>query len=168
MRSAGPLPLCSARCTFSSSPAERVRGTFHTQRPPGNSFVFTITVDSHLDQKTIPDLYRQTLLNALADAPDFHIDLGDTFMTGKYRGDTPTELYLAQRYYFGLLCHSAPLFLALGNHDGEPGGRGRSHNGALMLRKRYRFWLTFWDPEPAQEDKTPSASVRYRLFFGSS
>jgi len=27
--------------------------------------------------------------------------------------------YLAQRFYFGQLCHSAPLFLVLGNHDGE-------------------------------------------------
>jgi len=115
----------------------RIEGTFHTQRPPGSSFVFTLTADPHLDQNTVPELYARTLLNALADGPDFHIDLGDTFMTGKYRGDNPTELYLAQRYYFGLLCRSAPLFLVLGNHDGEPGGRGRSRTGALALRKTY-------------------------------
>ena len=124
------------RCEGGAAP-ERRRGVFHTQRPPGNTFAFTVTADSHLDQNTLPALYRQTLLNALADEPDFHIDLGDTFMTGKYRGDHPTELYLAQRYCFGLLCHSAPLFFVLGNHDGEPGGRGRSRTGALALRKTY-------------------------------
>jgi hypothetical protein len=58
-------------------------------------------------------------------------------MTGKYRGDSPEKLYVAQRYYLGLLCHSAPLFFVLGNHDGEPGGRDRSRTGALVLRKAY-------------------------------
>jgi len=120
-----------------------VEGSFHTQRPPGSTFAFTIVADSHLDQNTSPELYAVTLENALADRPDFHVDLGDTFMTGKYRGDEPAELYLAQRYYCGLLCHSAPLFFVLGNHDGEPGGRGRSRTGALALRKKY-----FPNPEP--------------------
>ncbi len=121
----------------------KVAGTFHTQRPPGKAFVFTVQADSHLDQNTVPELYQRTLRNALADQPDFHIDLGDTFMTGKYRGRTPADLYLAQRYYFGLLCHSAPLMLVLGNHDGEPGGRGRPRSQAITLRKTY-----FPNPRP--------------------
>ena len=58
--------------------------TFHTARPPGSAFTFTITADSHLDEHTDPALYQRTLANALADAPDFHIDLGDTFMTEKH------------------------------------------------------------------------------------
>ena len=98
---------------------------FHTQRPPGSPFTFTVTADSHLDENTDPAIYAQTLANALADHPDFHIDLGDTFMAGKRR-DRPGDAlpqYLAQRYYFGQLCHSAPLFLVLGNHDGEFGGQ---------------------------------------------
>jgi len=40
-------------------------------------------------------------------------------------------------YYFGLLCHSSPLLLALGNHDGEPGGRGLERGVAVSLRKKY-------------------------------
>jgi len=120
-----------------------VEGSFHTQRPPGSTFAFTIVADSHLDQNTSPALYAVALRNALADRPDFHVDLGDTFMTGKYRGDKPAELYLAQRYYYGLLCHSAPLFFVLGNHYGEPGGRGRSRTGALALRKEF-----FPNPQP--------------------
>jgi len=102
-------------------------GTFCTARPAGSPFTFTITADSHLDERTDPALYRQTLTNALADAPDFHIDLGGTFMTEKHPGrETAARQYLAQRFYFGLIGRSAPLFLVLGNHDGEG---SRWHDG---------------------------------------
>ncbi len=97
--------------------------SFHTPRAPGDAFTFTIQADSHLDANVTPEVYLQTLANALADKPDFHIDLGDTFMTDKrgreYKETLPQ--YLAQRYYFGQLCHSVPLFMVLGNHDGEVG-----------------------------------------------
>jgi hypothetical protein len=106
-----------------SPTAALVRGTFHTQRRVGSPFTFTITADSHLDQGTDPRLYETTLANAAADKPDFNVDLGDTFMTEKYLGDfhQAHAQYLAQRYYFSQLCRSAPLFLTLGNHDGELG-----------------------------------------------
>ncbi|MFM7150643.1 MAG: metallophosphoesterase [Gemmataceae bacterium] len=94
--------------------------TFHTQRKPGSSFVFTVQADSHLDQATRPAVYDRTLANVLADKPDFHVDLGDTFMTDKYDKHTDAlPQYIAQRYYFGKAAHSVPLFLVLGNHDGE-------------------------------------------------
>ena len=122
---------------------ERLTGSFHTARPPGKSFTFTITADPHLDEHTEPDIYLRTLANAAADRPDFHIDLGDTFMTGKHASrETAASQYLAQRYYFGQLCRSAPLFLVLGNHDGEgqrelsPGGDGLGL-WATGLRTRY-------------------------------
>jgi len=47
------------------------------------SFTFTITADSHLDEKTDLAVYQRTLRNAAADQPVFHIDLGDTFMSEK-------------------------------------------------------------------------------------
>lgn len=118
-------------------------GTFHTARPTGGAFTFTISADSHLDEHTRPELYLRTLANALADEPDFHIDLGDTFMAEKHKDrDSALRQYLAQRYYFGSLCHSAPLFLVLGNHDGEcPQGPGREPEGLASwsnaMRKRY-------------------------------
>lgn len=94
--------------------------TFHTQRKPGSGFTFTVQSDSHLDQATRAAVYERTLANALADGPDFHIDVGDTFMTDKYEKHTDARpQYFAQRYFFGRLAHSAPLFLVLGNHDGE-------------------------------------------------
>ena len=119
--------------------------TFHTQRAPDSSFRFTVQSDSHLDENTSPAVYERTLANALADGPDFHLELGDTFMTGKYlKPEFSHGQYLAQRYYFGRLCHSAPLFFALGNHDGEGGDRG-SNTWATQTRKRYF-------PNPAPND----------------
>ena len=124
--------------------------TFHTQRSRGAAFTFAAQADSHLDENVSPDVHSITLANALTAKPDFLIDLGDTFMTDKRRGDFRDAFpqYLAQRYYFGLLCHSAPLFLVLGNHDGEGGSRhDGTRNGMAAwsndLRKRY-----FPDPRP--------------------
>lgn len=111
--------------------------TFHTQRDPGVPFVFTVQADSHLDENTSGEVYLRTLENALADQPDFHFALGDTFMTGKYvKPELSEPQYLAQRYYLGHLCHSAALYFALGNHDGESGNRG-SNVWATTTRKRY-------------------------------
>lgn len=97
-----------------------VNGSFHTARPAGESFVFTMTADSHLDANTDTKLYQRTLANARADAPDFHIDMGDTFMTGKHESrENAARQYRAQRIYFGQAGQSMPLYLVLGNHDGE-------------------------------------------------
>ena len=123
--------------------------SFHTQRSPGNPFTFTVQADSHLDFGIIPKKYEQTLANALADKTDFHIELGDTFMVDKYSNFRQAEpQYLAQRYYFSRLCHSAPLFFVLGNHDGEFGYRddGSSDNMSVWsanMRKKY-----FPNPSP--------------------
>jgi len=117
--------------------------SFHTARPPGGNFTFTVTADSHLDEHTDPVIYQRTLANALADAPDFNIDLGDTFMSEKHPNrESAAKQYVAQRYYFGQLCQSTPLFLVLGNHDGEsPRGRGSEADSLAvwsnMMRKRY-------------------------------
>jgi hypothetical protein len=117
-------------------------GSFHTQRTPGSPFVFTVTADSHLDQRTDPALYRQTLTAALADGPDFHVDLGDTFMSEQHADrQSAARQYAAQRFNFGLIARSTPLFLVLGNHDGE-GARFAGSADSLAvwasgMRKRY-------------------------------
>ena len=121
--------------------------SFHTARHPGAPFTFTIQADSHLDGGVDPATYRQTLLNVRTDQPDFHLDLGDTFMVDKYpKFQDAAAQYLAQRYYFGHL--ESPLFLVLGNHDGETLGRNGRHDDEMAvwsngLRKRY-----FPNPEP--------------------
>ncbi len=104
--------------------------SFHTQRSPQSSFRFTVQADSHLDENTSGDVYLTTLRNVLRDGSDFHVALGDTFMTGKYvRPELAEPQYLAQRYYFGSVCHSTPLFFCLGNHDGESSKRGKGNRG---------------------------------------
>ena len=116
---------------------------FHTARPPGSPFTFTITADSHLDEHTEAAIYQRTLAAALNEKPDFHIDLGDTFMSEKHPDrESAAKQYLAQRFYFGQTCQSVPLFLVLGNHDGEsPRGRGDASESLAvwsnMMRKRY-------------------------------
>ena len=121
---------------------------FHTQRTETDSFCFTLTADSHLDENTDTQLYTNSLLNAASDSADFHIDLGDTFMTDKYRRNNKDALnqYIAQRYYFSLL-HS-PLFLVLGNHDGESGQwlNGREDNMTVLSNKNRKTF--FPNPEP--------------------
>ena len=121
---------------------------FHTVRAKADSFCFSLTADSHLDENADTPVYLNTLLNAAADTADFHIDLGDTFMTDKYRQNykDAKNQYLAQRYYFSLL--QSPLFLVLGNHDGESGQRlnGSEDNMTVwsnQIRKSF-----FPNPEP--------------------
>lgn len=113
-----------------------VAGGFRTARPPGSPFTFAIQADSHLDEQTSPELYARTLAYIAADRPDFLIDLGDTFMVDKVvrAGLDPAALYLSQRYHLGTIGATVPLFLVVGNHDGEElvdRGIGRS------LRQRY-------------------------------
>jgi predicted phosphodiesterase len=100
---------------------ERPEHFFWTQRAPGSTFKFTIIADSHAYYNT---QYQQAIQHATNDQPDFHFDLGDTFMTD---GDTNqsqvnTE-YLAQRnpLYIGGIGHSASIFTMPGNHENEEG-----------------------------------------------
>lgn len=142
------------------APAE---GGFHTARPRGASFTFVITADSHLDENTSPPIYLRSLRAAAERHPDFLVDLGDTFMTEKRpQARDALPQYLAQRYYFGQVAAFCPLFLVLGNHDGE-GGRyddGTAECRAawsVLTRKRY-----FPNPEPNafySGDATPHAQA---------
>jgi hypothetical protein len=99
--------------------------TFHTQRASGSTFTFTIDADPHnRDPNFNGELYATTLSNALKDQPDFHINLGDTFMTEKVQAQTRAEVentFTDLRPYFGILAADAPLFLVNGNHEAEIG-----------------------------------------------
>ena len=109
--------------------------SFHTQRTPDSEFVFTVQADSHVqnalrgNRLAHLELYQLALANAQADNPDFHLDLGDTFQSEHYGGRCVvdfTEAYqrhLDQRPFLDSLCHSAPFFSVLGNHEGEQGWR---------------------------------------------
>jgi hypothetical protein len=96
-------------------------------------------------------LYNQTLSKELAGAPDFLIDLGDTFMSEKLPTKTPDAIhdrYLLQRSYLSTIGHSVPLFLVLGNHDGESGyALAGKDNGLARLSLQFRK-MYFPNPEP--------------------
>jgi hypothetical protein len=120
-------------------------GMFHTQRPRGTSFTFAIQADPHLDTNSNPAVYAVTLQNILSRHPDFLLDLGDTFMSEKQPVITPATIldrHLLLRSYFDIACHSVPLYLVQGNHDGELGWRRDSTANNLPVwqtntRKQY-------------------------------
>ncbi len=124
---------------FYSARGER---SFHTARPRGTTFKFTITADPHLDVNTDQTLLWQAMQNIATDNPDIHIDLGDIFMTDKMDdsvttglpaiwggGVTPGTLNQTMvnnramlfRNQFERCCHSIPFFFTLGNHEAEYG-----------------------------------------------
>jgi len=126
---------------------------FHTARPQGATFTFTITSDSHVNVLLgNATLWQRTLLNIQNDGSDFHLDLGDTFGMDNVTTEAGARnAYLTQRPYMGLMSHSTPVFLVLGNHEQEEAWH-RDDTGNLatskpilgaMARKRY-----FLNPTP--------------------
>ena len=98
--------------------------SFHTPRTFGSSFTFAIEADPHLDENSDTTSYALTLKNILSKSPDFLLDLGDTFFSEKQPTKTQaviTSRHLLLRSFFDKTCHSVPLFLVLGNHEGEAG-----------------------------------------------
>jgi hypothetical protein len=136
--------------------------SFHTKRLPGTAFTFVVQADPHLDGNSSTAVYSRTLQNELGDRPDFMFDLGDTSMAekcaiaGTNLCATPGPATAAtirarnamMRSYFDLTGHSVPLFMVLGNHDGEAGWQadGTSTSlDALSVAARKTF---FANPEP--------------------
>jgi hypothetical protein len=126
--------------------------TFHTQRSIGSTFTFTVESDEHLyDKKGVRSLYRICLANQAADNPDFMFSMGDTFGDDHTPDETTSEdmKALHQDYvqYFGSVCHSAPLFICLGNHEGENNyymGKNPPENIAVYGT----LWRKFYFPNP--------------------
>ena len=116
--------------------AEGPEGSFHTQRQPGASFTFVLQADPHLDDGTDPEVYKRSLRDELVSSADFPIDLGDTFMSDKLEPLTRSEVinrHLLARSYYEMVTASLPLFLVLGNHEGETSRRldGTAENLAV-------------------------------------
>jgi PKD repeat protein len=162
--------------------------SFQTQRSPGRTFTFTVQADSHLDENSDLDLYRQTLANVLADAPDFHLDLGDTFMCEKHSDPltatvrmapdqvTVDARYAYERTNFGLITHSSPLFLINGNHEGELGwlADGTAQNIAIWAtRARQQYFMNpvpdgFYSGDSAEEPFVGKRASWYAWHWGDA
>lgn len=116
------LPAAS---TFITRPEH----TFQTQRALGSTYKYVVQADPHMDEQSNVPLYERCLQNQLDDAPDFMIDLGDFIMTDKLKNlttnliphDTIPYRCKLLRSKYELVGHSVPLYIALGNHEGEAG-----------------------------------------------
>lgn len=139
------------RETGSSTYLTRSVHSFRTPRPVGSTFTFAIEADPHLDTNSNPAVYALTLKNIAAKKPDFLIDLGDTFMSEKLLIQNPVTIrdrHLLLRSYFDLVCHSIPLYLVLGNHEGELGWRLDSTANNLPVWATNTRKLYYPNPEP--------------------
>lgn len=129
----------------------RICHSFHTARPVGSSYTYAIEADPHMDTNSVAAVYALTLQNILKKNPDFLLDLGDTFMSEKLPTPNVVEInkrHLLLRSFFDIVCHSVPLFLVQGNHDGELGWLFNNTANCLpvwnaTLRKMY-----YPNPEP--------------------
>ena len=144
--------------------------SFTTQRTPGNSFTFTVEADPHLDEQSDSAIYKLCLQNQLADKPDFMVDLGDFLMSdklknkaGKITRDTVVYRSNLFRSYYDNIGHTVPVFIALGNHEGESGWNLNNTaenlaNWSTLERKKY-----FLNPAP---DNFYSGDVTVHPFVG--
>ncbi len=150
----------------------RAEHSFMTQRAPGSTFTYVVQFDPHLMDGNDMDAYKLTLKKMAADNPDFMIDLGDTAFVDrenpKTMGVEKFQTHLTNRNqlvrsYFDLINHSVPLYLVLGNHEGEWARNldGTANNIAVMhtlTRKQY-----FPNPEP---NGFYTGSTRNEAFVG--
>jgi hypothetical protein len=128
-----------------------LKGSFHTARQVNSSFTFAIEADPHLDEQSDPEVYRQALTNMLSDNPDFLVDLGDIFMTDKLTEKSEGNIenrYLLFRDFFSLIGPSIPLFLTLGNHEGEAGWDLNNNTSKLAIFSRSNRLSYYSNPYP--------------------
>jgi hypothetical protein len=140
--------------------------TFHTQRIVGSSFTFAVEADPHLDSNSDTYAFALTLKNILAGNPDFMIDLGDTFMSEKLpviNQKSITDRHVLYRPYFDKVCNSVPLYLVLGNHEGELGWRldGTSNSLPVMAANTRKMYY----PNPVP-DSFYSGNTKTENFVG--
>lgn len=128
--------------------------SFATPKEQGQSFNFVIQSDSHLLNKADPELYKEAMTQMATLKPDFMFDLGDAFLNDKDVEKVTYEdveaIYKQQLPYFDLVTRTAPLFLTIGNHEGEFGKYldGTMNNVAAMSTKA----RTTYYPNPAPND----------------
>lgn len=139
------------RSPGATSFSTRPEYTFHTQRSTESTFSFIVQADPHMDEQSDTALYRLCLQNQLDDAPDFMIDLGDFLMSDKLKNsshevphDTIPYRCNLLRSFYETSAHSVPLFIAIGNHEGEAGWlqNGTPDNVAIWgTTERQKYFL---------------------------
>lgn len=126
--------------------------TFRTQRAKGSTFSFTVESDEHLyDKKGVKSLYQVCLANQAKDNPDFMFSLGDIFGDDHNPYDITSSqmdmLHKTYRPFLGSICHSVPLFICIGNHEGEF-NYYLSQNPPENIAVYGTLWRKFYYPNP--------------------
>lgn len=140
--------------------------SFTTQRTKENGFSFAVQADPHLDYNTSSDLLRRSLLNVLESSNDFLVDLGDNFMSEKENSksyETTLKRHLLLRGFYDFACHSVPLFLVLGNHEGEQGSDLNGTENCLPVWATKIRKLYYPNPVP---DNFYSGNSKNEMFVG--
>jgi phosphodiesterase/alkaline phosphatase D-like protein len=99
--------------------------SFQTQRAAGSTFTFDVTSDSHVNiQLGSPSNWTSTMNGVASNAPDFLIDLGDTFAmdngsTSVPLGDTAAadQKYKDQLPFFNIASAASAIYIVPGNHE---------------------------------------------------
>jgi len=117
--------------------------SFKTQKSESENFTFLVQADPHLDESSDIEQYHQTLSNMSEIDADFLVDLGDASMAEKL-ADTNEEIVarnILLRTCWDDIASSVPIFMTIGNHDGENGWSDSTF--ARTTRRSY-----FLNPEP--------------------
>lgn len=104
-------------------PVQQYENTNSVSTTTANQFSFAVEADPHMDGQSDSQIYKRTLQNIIASKPSFLIDLGDIFMIDKLTDKSQANIidrYTLFKGYYDLL-GSIPLYLVIGNHDGEAG-----------------------------------------------
>ena len=138
--------------------------SFMTLRNKGSSFTFDVLTDSHLFlslYEGTPQPYdgekiiKKIIDQINADDPDFVLDGGDTAMTHRNTDFSAlTQKGAEHRYQLVRNIYerlNSPLYLALGNHEGEVGWNSTAGDHIPGTQEKYlAARLRFW-PNPTNE-----------------
>jgi hypothetical protein len=91
---------------------------------PRTDFTFAVDADPHMDEQSDPAVMKQTISNIVNAKSAFLIDLGDFAMVDKLPDKSISNIrkrFELMKSYYSLLGPSIPLYMVIGNHDGETG-----------------------------------------------
>ena len=155
---------------------------FHTPRSEGSDFNFVIQSDSHLLNKADQTLYMENMLAMNQLNPDFFFDLGDTFLNDQAKELTKVtqamvdSTYLQQLPFLSVVAREAPLFLTIGNHEGEFGSflkNSTDNIAAYSTRSRAKYMLNptpneFYTGNQENEESFGSVGNYYAFSWGDA
>lgn len=122
----GPLLLltgCSTQYPETAAPTSPVPASSQINTAKSN-LTFAVQADPHMDERSDAAVYLATISQINQSNSAFLVDLGDDFMIDKLpqKSDSAiTARFEMMKSFYDQLSPSIPLYLVMGNHDGEVG-----------------------------------------------